>query len=74
VYIRPYCREPARPDGSGLGIQLVIDEVDLARVRKAVLVGETDAHRIGESRELGRSAVRAICPLAQIGLLVALEV
>src|SRR3984957_5028490 len=36
-----------RPDGSGLRIQLVIDEVDLARVREAFFVGETDAHRIG---------------------------
>src|SRR5882762_6155414 len=35
-----------RPDGSGLRIQLVIDEIDLARVREAFLVGETDAYGI----------------------------
>src|SRR5271156_2612769 len=36
----------ACPDGAGLRIELIIDEVHRSRVREARLVGETDVHRI----------------------------
>jgi hypothetical protein len=60
-----------RADRAGARVDLVVDEVDRARVRVAVLVGEADAH--GVPRRLALALAREL-GVAQVGLLVAFEI
>jgi len=58
-------------DRAGGRVDLVVDEVDRAGIRKAHVVGKPYAHRIARVRPL---AFARQCHVAQIGLLVRLEV
>ena len=56
-------------------VELVVDEIHVALVRKSLLVGQARrAPDCATSRELGRSPARAICLVAQVRVLVAFEV
>ena len=64
----------ARTDGPGVGVELVVDEVDVAAVRKAGLVREAHSHRVPHAPAAGARALAVERVVAEVGLLVALEV
>ena len=69
VLVGEYC---ACADRTGLRIELVVEEVDGARVRETFLVGEADTHWI---RRVGRAVARARhLQVAQVALLIRVEI
>jgi hypothetical protein len=56
----------ARTDGAGGRIQLIVEEIEHALVREALLVGQADAHRAADHG--------ALALVAQEGAFVALEI
>ena len=63
----------ARPDRAGRRIERVGDEVHLALVREAFLVGEPDEHGVARVARAGAAAVARELLVAEVGALIARE-